>query len=66
MPARAAPSLELIVPFPTHHSRTGLDPGVQGPNLAFHYLATGRPRKLMIRSPQASTQIVLPTLSGHT
>lgn len=31
MPARAAPSLELIAPFPTHHFRTGLDPGVQAP-----------------------------------
>ena len=66
MPARVAPSLELIAPFPTHHFRTGLDPDVQGPNLAFHYLETGHPRKLMIRSPQASTQIVFPTLSGHT
>lgn len=66
MPARAAPSLELIAPFPTHHFRTGLDPDIQGPNLAFHYLETGRLRKPMIRSPQASTQIVFPTLSGHT
>ncbi|MCY4355673.1 MAG: hypothetical protein OXC09_13045 [Truepera sp.] len=27
MPARAAPSLVLIAPFPTHHFRTGLDTG---------------------------------------
>ena len=65
MPARAAPSLELIAPSPTHHFRTGLDPSAQGPNLAFHLLETGRPRKPMIRSPQASTQIVVPTLSDH-
>lgn len=65
MPARAAPSLELIAPFPTHHFRTGLDPGAQGPNLTLHHLETGRPRKPVTKSPQASTQIVFPTLSGH-